>query len=291
MPDKEDEYIKSVEDPDTQADRRWNKYLKRLRSGAYGDHISAQALAEVLKVQIEIISTSAPDTETLLTPGGSHVDIKIILGHVGQFHYVALEAIEEHNTFSGTAVREARQDHTSLQEYVPDDSESIEDEEAFKHQVQLRGLSYETCLQKENVDANGENTYSIAPGEGQKPIGILKDDFFEEMCNPTKYPTGEGGLLSNRKKLTVQLSKIPHHTVSTVIVGDFNSDILSPPPSNLLHLMSANGFSQLVTAPTTDSGSLIDHIYYNGCTTNTFVDVVDTYYSDHDATFLSLPAP
>ena len=44
------------------------------------DHISAQALAEVLKVQIEIISSSAPDTETLLTPAGSHVDIKIILG-------------------------------------------------------------------------------------------------------------------------------------------------------------------------------------------------------------------
>ena len=78
---------------------------------------------------------------------------------------------------------------------MPDDSESIEDEKVLEHQIRLRGLPYETCLQKENIDVNGESTYSIAPGEGQKPISILKDDFFEEMCNPTKYPTGEGSLL------------------------------------------------------------------------------------------------
>ena len=48
--------------------------------------------------------------------------------------------------------------------------------------------------------------------------------------------------------------------------------------------MSSRGFSQLVQVPTTDSGSLLDHIYYNSIAENTFVDIVDTYYSDHDAT-------
>ena len=51
--------------------------------------------------------------------------------------------------------------------------------------------------------------------------------------------------------------------------------------------MSYRGFSQLVQVPTTYSGSLLDHIYYNGATDNTFIDVVDTY-SGHDATYLSL---
>ena len=33
------------------------------------------------------------------------------------------------------------------------------------------------------------NVFTVAPGEGQKPVGILSDQHFEEMCNPTKYPT------------------------------------------------------------------------------------------------------
>lgn len=86
------------------------------------------------------------------------------------------------------------------------------------------------------------------------------------------------------------LANIPHQTIPTVIVGDFNDDLLSTSrPSRLTELMSSQGFLQLVKVPTTDSGSLLDHIYYNGSVTSTFIDVVDTYYSDHDATYLTLP--
>ena len=50
-----------------------------------------------------------------------------------------------------------------------------------------------------------DSIFSVAPGEGHKPIGILTDEHFEEMCNPTKYPRGKFGLMSNRKvKLTVR---------------------------------------------------------------------------------------
>ena len=46
--------------------------------------------------------------------------------------------------------------------------------------------------------------FTVAPCEGQKPIGILSDMQFEEMCNPTKYPTWRCGLVSERKtRLTV----------------------------------------------------------------------------------------
>ena len=40
---------------------------------------------------------------------------------------------------------------------------------------------------------------------------------------------------------------------------------------------------------TTDSDSLLDHTYYNGTAAGTRVDVVGTYYSDRDATCVSLP--
>ena len=65
-------------------------------------------------------------------------------------------------------------------------SEEDEDEEAFTHQA----LLYESGLQREDLDTSADGVFSVAPGEGQKPIAILTDEHFEEMCNPSKYPTG-----------------------------------------------------------------------------------------------------
>ena len=80
------------------------------------------------------------------------------------------------------------------------DKEFIEDQEAFKHQAQLRGLPYDSFLQREDtVDATTDNVFTVAPGEGQKLIGILSDKHFEEMYNPTKYSTGRYGLVTERK--------------------------------------------------------------------------------------------
>ena len=47
--------------------------------------------------------------------------------------------------------------------------------------------------------------------------------------------------------------------------------------------MNSHGFSQLVNQPTTDNGTLIDHIYIRNTTSlNTNIEVHDAYYSDHD---------
>ena len=80
---------------------------------------------------------------------------------------------------------------------------------------------------------------------------------------------------------------IQHHTLPTVILGDFNENLLPyTSSSRLLQFMSSKGFSQLVKVATTDSGSMLDHIYYNQPCAGV-VEVIDTYYSDHDACFLS----
>ena len=55
------------------------------------------------------------------------------------------------------------------------------------------------------MDITPDRTVSVAPGKVQKPISILTDQHFEEMCNPTKYPTGKCGLITERKtKLTIR---------------------------------------------------------------------------------------
>ena len=58
--------------------------------------------------------------------------------------------------------------------------------------VRSKEQHFETCLIPENAELEGK-VFSLAPGEGQKPLVILADPKFEKMCNP-----GKGGYLTKR---------------------------------------------------------------------------------------------
>ena len=75
-----------------------------------------------------------------------------------------------------------------------------QDEEAQRELIQIRGLPYESGLQKEEVESDGDKIYSVALGEGQTPMNMFTDDYFEEMSNPTKYPFGRGGINTHRER-------------------------------------------------------------------------------------------
>ena len=69
-----------------------------------------------------------------------------------------------------------------------------------------------------------------------------------------------------------------------IIIGDFNEDLTCSGNHQLCDFLVENGFQQHITVPTTDYGTLIDHIYTkNICEAE--VDTGDCYYSDHDKTF------
>ena len=69
---------------------------------------------------------------------------------------------------------------------------------------------------------------------------------------------------------------------------DFNENLLIKKKTPLLDLMSSYRYTQIVTKPTTDQGSLLDHVYINEVNICHTVDILDTYYSDHDAVLLTL---
>ena len=77
----------------------------------------------------------------------------------------------------------------------------------------------------------------------------------------------------------------------SLILGDFNEDALYHQNTALLRLMSTFGFIQLVKSPTTNQGTLIDHV--NPCrlpSSRIMIQVQDTYYSDHDTVYCSIPS-
>ena len=88
------------------------------------------------------------------------------------------------------------------------------------------------------------------------------------------------------------LAHLTQSTTPSIVVGDFNEDLLHNPNSALVRLMESSGFTQLVKCPTTPQGTMIDHAYYKdtSCTAmSSIVNVQDTYYSDHDTLYCSIP--
>ena len=84
------------------------------------------------------------------------------------------------------------------------------------------------------------------------------------------------------------INRLESLTDKLVILGDFNQDILKDQTS-ILRFMSSKGFVQSVRIPTTEQGTLIDHMYVKGCT-GLKLSVVPTYYSYHEAIEIMLPA-
>ena len=65
------------------------------------------------------------------------------------------------------------------------------------------------------------------------------------------------------------------------VVGDINEDILLTSEKQCCSMFCVEGFKQVVTKPTHDSGTLIDHVYMSN-SLQVDSDVSDCYYSAYD---------
>ena len=81
-----------------------------------------------------------------------------------------------------------------------------EDLIALEENCKLRDLPYDTCLLNE-LPEEANQVFSIAPGEGNKPIPLLTDTLFEELANPDKFPYGDGGFADTERDTKLTLRK------------------------------------------------------------------------------------
>ena len=77
------------------------------------------------------------------------------------------------------------------------------------------------------------------------------------------------------------------HNLPICVVGNFNEDILLGDDGYCNKKLENLGFNQIVTMPTHDSGTLIDHVYISPGV-NTEAKVADCYYSGHDFVLASI---
>ena len=69
----------------------WNKYVRRVRSGAWGDNIVIAALCNMFSITINVLSVTNQYTNTvIMTPMSGVSRNEINIGLVMQYHFVAL---------------------------------------------------------------------------------------------------------------------------------------------------------------------------------------------------------
>ena len=101
------------------------------------------------------------------------------------------------------------------------------------------------------------------------------------VYRPPSTPIGK--FTDELLKIVSKLKEMP-----TCIVGDFNEDISITHKRHCCSMLTLNGFKQMVKKPTTDNGTLIDHVYVSQKMTVT-TDVTDCYYSDNDYALCAIP--
>ena len=183
---------------------KWESYLQQLMDGAWGDQIAVQAVSNLIKIKVNILSTIGTSV-VVVSPTDGSCEYTVNVGLMMEQHYVGLDVCEtifDADTCDSSVTDNAKpnvSDDTSNEPGLDDDAIADGDE----HTRQITG-GPQACsiLTIENPELEGQE-YSLAPAEGQKPLNIMMDENFELMCNPDKFPFGTGGFHSPRPyKLT-----------------------------------------------------------------------------------------
>ena len=83
--------------------------------------------------------------------------------------------------------------------------------------------------------------------------------------------------MNNLLEIITQFQHVP-----TYIVGDFNEHASITSNICCCALLRLQAFKQMVSKPTHDSGTIIDHVYVSQIVNTMQTDVTDCYYNDHD---------
>ena len=197
-PTKEDEYIDSISDPQLQTELRWQKFLKELTDGAWGDNIAMQAISDMLSVTITVLSSDYPAYS--VTPQNHCSTNELFVGLIMQYHYVGLDKMPEPALpIADKPVLQPEQPEQPNCENELDDATIAEGDE---HRIQISGAPQASMMCVENPESF-THTMCVAPAEGERPLNIMTDLNFEAMSNPDKFPYSTGTFSTDRpRKLT-----------------------------------------------------------------------------------------
>ena len=64
--------------------------------GTWGDHIELHAFANAMNVEVVVVESGGSTDVTIISPDNPNIETQqIVVGNIGQMHYVATEAADE----------------------------------------------------------------------------------------------------------------------------------------------------------------------------------------------------
>ena len=109
--------------------------------------------------------------------------------------------------------------------------------------------------------------------EISEPIHMIVISLYRPPSTPIDV------FMNNMLHIITQCQNVP-----ICIVGDFNEDVSITSNTHCCTTLRLQGFQQMISKPTHDSGTIIDHVYVSHTLNTIQTDVTDCYYSDHDCT-------
>ena len=200
----------------SETDGKWEMYLDLLAVDLWADNVAIQALAEVLHINISVLSTISQKFVNVC-PIDNDVDASwiVTVGLIAERHYVPLKY---------------RGNNEHLQNIVNISDDDFTDKETISEEVFEKGDEYSRKITGGSqisstltVDNPESQMHSIAPAEGERPLSIVNDPTFELMCNPEKFPYGEGCFNTSRSKRLTQKKYFQQRILD--VDGRFSSDL------------------------------------------------------------------
>ena len=82
--------------------------------------------------------------------------------------------------------------------------------------------------------------------------------------------------INNMLEIVAEFQNVP-----ICVVGDLNEDVSITSNTHCCTMFRLQSLKQMISKPTYDSGTIIDHVYVSHTLNTTQTDVTDCYYSDH----------
>ena len=207
-PTFEDTLIQAL-GPDSRHVFLWERYLDRLSDNAWGDDVTIRGLSDMLNITINVFSTLGSNVITVVPASGNSIGI-VYIGLMGQRHYVGLDPVTTINDSNSVAdnVSSVPSTTNSNNNNPDNNNDTLADatiEEGDEHLWQITGGAPITSVLSADDPEVEAQICSVAPAEGNRPVDIVRDKYFEELSNPTKFPYGKGGFNTDRNcKITLR---------------------------------------------------------------------------------------
>ena len=130
-------------------------------------------------------------------------------------------------------------------------------------------LIIKTNLKPKHIRIN--TILEILVVEISEPIHMIVISLYRPPSTPLDM------FINNMLHIITQFQNIP-----ICIVGDFNEDVSITSNTHCCTTLRLQGFQQMISKPTHDSGTIIDHVYVSHTLNTIQTDVTDCYYGDHD---------